>query len=150
MECDICGADGAEYLIAVEGAKLNVCQNCSGTGKIVRGPQYAREVGEDAPRIRQEMEVVDGYGALIAGARKRMGLPLEVLAERINEKHSFLERVEHEKTLPDEKLAHKLEKELGIKLLAESTSGAAVNVKDKQGKGMTLGDILEIQKKKKD
>jgi len=95
------------------------------------------------------MEVVDGYGALILGARKRMGLPLEVLAERINEKHSFLERIEHEKTLPDEKVARKLERELGIKLLQEVSSGTAVDVKDRQGKGMTLGDILEIQQKKK-
>ncbi|MFA6908155.1 MAG: helix-turn-helix domain-containing protein, partial [Candidatus Micrarchaeia archaeon] len=81
--------------------------------------------------------------------RKKMGRPLEVLAERINEKHSFLERVEHEKTLPDVKLAHKLERELGIKLLQEVSSGTAADVKDRQGKGMTLGDILEIQMKKK-
>ena len=95
------------------------------------------------------MEMVDGFGSIIAWARKKLGLPLEVLAERINEKHSFLDRVEHEKTLPDEKLAHKLERELGIKLLQEASSGTSVNVKDGQGKGMTLGDILEIQQRKK-
>jgi putative transcription factor len=148
MECEICGSEGADYIIAVEGAKLFVCAECSGSGKIVKGPAPKREESPPA-RHKAELEVADGFGQLIAGARKRMGLPLEVLAERINEKHSFLERVEHEKTLPDEKLARKLEKELGIKLLQEVSSGAAVNAKDGQGKGMTLGDILEIQKRKK-
>jgi len=148
MECEICGAEGAGYIILVEGAKLSVCSDCSGAGKLLRAPAPPRDT--EAPRAaRLEMEVVDGYGALIFGARKRMGLPLEVLAERINEKHSFLERIEHEKTLPDEKVARKLERELGIKLLQEVSSGTAVDVKDRQGKGMTLGDILEIQQKKK-
>ena len=150
MECEICGAEGAGYIVLVEGAKLNVCQDCSGAGKLIRAPQPARDpAAQPAHAGKVEMEVADGYGSIIAAARKRMGLPLEVLAERINEKHSFLERVEHEKTLPDEKLAHKLERELGIKLLQEVSSGTAVNMKDRQGKGMTLGDILEIQLKKK-
>lgn len=150
MECEICGAEGAGYIVLVEGAKLTVCQDCSGAGKLLRAPQPVRDPSSQPARAgKVEMEVVDGFGSIIAAARKRMGLPLEVLAEKINEKHSFLERVEHEKTLPDEKLAHKLEKELGIKLLQEVASGTAVDVKDHQGKGMTLGDILEIQMKKK-
>lgn len=148
MECEICGADGAGYIILVEGAKLNVCRDCSGAGKLLRAPAPPRAAAP-ARAARLELEVADGYGKLIADARKRMGLPLEVLAERINEKHSFLERVEHERTLPDEKLARKLEKELGIKLLQEVSSGSPVDVKDRQGAGMTLGDILEIQKGKK-
>jgi putative transcription factor len=150
MDCEICGIEGADYLVQVEGAKLHVCHSCSGTGKMLRAPQQQRKVEDSAPRGRIEIEVVDGYGPLIADARKKMGLPLEVLAERISEKHSFLERVEHEKMLPDEKLARKLEKELGIKLLQEVASGTAVDVKDRQGAGMTLGDILEISRKKKD
>jgi len=150
MECEICGAEGAGYIILVEGARLTVCHDCSGAGKLLRAPAPPQSAGPSpAYRGKAEMEVVDGYGQAIADARKRMGLPLEVLAERINEKHSFLERVERERTLPDEKLARKLEKELGIKLLQEVSSGVAVNVKDGQGKGMTLGDILEIQQRKK-
>ena len=148
MECEICGAEGAGYIVLVEGAKLTVCQDCSGAGKLLRAPQPVRDPSAPPARGKVEMEVVDGFGSIIAQARKKMGLPLEVLAERINEKHSFLERVEHEKTLPDEKLAHKLERELGIKLLQEVSSGTAVNVKDGQGNGMTLGDILEIQERK--
>lgn len=151
-ECEICGSGEAEYIVQVEGAKLSVCRDCSSSGKLIRGPpprQYKPKPGEEgATGGRQELEVAEGYGSLIASARKRMGLPLEVLAERINEKWSFLERVEHERTLPDEKLCHKLEKELGIKLLVPVSAGAAVATKSSSG-GMTLGDILDIQTKKK-
>lgn len=148
MECEICGGAEAEYLVIIEGAKLNVCRTCSTSGKMVRPLHTYRPDAEAAPTPKQEMEVVEGYGSIIAAARKKMGLPLEVLAERINEKHSFLERVEHEKTLPDEKVAHKLEKELCIKLLQVATESVAPST-SRSGAGMTLGDILEIQKKEK-
>ena len=152
MECEICGAGIAEYIIQVEGAKLNVCRDCSSSGKLIRGPPpkaYKPKPGEEPHASgKEEMEVVEGYGTLIAGARKKMGLPLEVLAERINEKHSFLERVEHERTLPDAKLCRKLEHELGIKLMVPIATGAAAMAKSSSG-GMTLGDILDIELKKK-
>jgi putative transcription factor len=148
MGCEICGSEEAGYLILVEGAKLSVCRDCSTTGKLIRGPQPKPRSEEGASFARQEMEVAEGYGRMISEARKSMGLPLEVLAERINEKHSFLERVEHERTLPDGKLCKKLEKELGIKLLQEASEGAPVASSSPKG-GITLGDILEIEMRKK-
>lgn len=149
MECEICGTPEAGYIILVEGAKLSVCRDCSSSGKLLKAPSAPAAKGsENSPRAKEELEVVDGYGSVIANARKKMGLSLEVLAEKLNEKHSFLERVEHEKTLPDERLAHKLEKELGIKLLASAVTGASAATGGGKG-GMTLGDILEIQQKKK-
>ncbi|MFA4983453.1 MAG: multiprotein-bridging factor 1 family protein [Candidatus Micrarchaeia archaeon] len=148
-ECEICGAPEAGYLVQVEGAKLNVCRDCSGSGKLIRAPQRQAEKGEEAPaNIRQEMEVVEGFGRIISEARRKNGLPIEVLAERINEKLSFLERVEHERTLPDEKLCRKLERELGVKLLEATASGTPVTTPQSKG-GMTLGDILEISQRKK-
>ncbi|VVC00609.1 Uncharacterised protein [uncultured archaeon] len=133
----------------MEGAKLNVCRDCSTSGKLVRGPQPVAHKGSDsAPIVTQEMEVVEGYGKLIESARKKMGLPLEVLAERIAEKQSFLDRVEHERTLPDEKLCHKLEKELGIKLRQPVTESVTTPIGNAKG-GMTLGDILDIEMKRK-
>ena len=150
MDCEICGSGEAQYLIQVEGAKMNVCRECSGTGKILRWPTQAPQKGgpgsQEAPRVRRELEVVDGYGAIMQSARKKLGLPLEVLAEKINEKLSFLERVEHQKTLPDEKVARKLEKELGIKLLEEVAESD--NAGDtRKGAPVTLGDIIEIEKR---
>ncbi|MCX8194926.1 MAG: multiprotein bridging factor aMBF1, partial [Candidatus Micrarchaeota archaeon] len=148
-ECEICGAEGAGYIILVEGAKLHVCEECSGAGKILRAPAPPPASKKSPPEsIKAEMEVVEGYGKLIAEARKRLGLPVEVLAERINEKVSFLERIEHEKTLPDERVARKLEKELGIRLLQPAAIGGSAAGGSSQG-GVTLGDIIEIERKER-
>ncbi len=155
MDCEICGADEALFLVQVEGAKLNVCRACSTSGKILRWPTREQERGGQggagsamaaAPKPRIEMEVVDGYGAILQSGRKKLGLPLEVLAERINEKLSFLERIEHQKTLPDEKIARKLEKELGITLLQEVAESDATG-DTRKGAPVTLGDIIEIEKR---
>ncbi|MFA6489620.1 MAG: multiprotein bridging factor aMBF1 [Candidatus Micrarchaeia archaeon] len=153
MDCEMCGAGEAEYLIQVEGAKMNVCRDCSGTGKIIRYPTQASRNADQggsqgAPIVRREMEVVDGYGALIQSARKKLGLPIEVLAEKINEKLSFLERIEHQKTLPDEKIAKKLEKELGIVLLQEVAMSDTPG-DTRKGAPVTLGDIIEIEKRER-
>ena len=148
MECEVCGGGEAQYLVVIEGAKLNVCSACSASGKMIKPLFTPQAQGPAARAPKEELEVVEGFGSIIAGARKKMGLPIEVLAERINEKLSFLERVEHEKTLPDEKVAHKLEKELGIKLLRAAEESAAPTT-SRSGAGMTLGDILEVQKKEK-
>lgn len=149
-ECEICGEGEGEYLVQVEGAKLLVCRDCSGSGKILKWPTQAPQRGDatQPTRARIELEVADGYGTLIAAARKRLGLPMEVLAERINEKLSFLERVERQKTLPDEKVARKLEKELGITLLVEVAEGGNEGGQ-KKGAPVTLGDIIEIERKEK-
>jgi putative transcription factor len=149
-ECEICGSGEAEYMILVEGAKLSVCRDCSVSGKLLRGPppRTFKEGRGEAASASTELEVAEGYGQIMASARKRLGLPIEVLAEKINEKLSSLERVEREKMRPDQKLCRKLEKELGIKLLIEVAESSTSPVSASKG-GMTLGDILEIQQKKK-
>ncbi|MCX8196992.1 MAG: multiprotein bridging factor aMBF1 [Candidatus Micrarchaeota archaeon] len=148
MECEICGQEGAPYLVLVEGAKLRVCRECSLSGKIIYAPPEPARQAEQTAFAKEEVEIVDGYGKLIMEARKKLGIPLEVLAEKINEKASFLERIEHEKTLPNEKLCRKLEKELGITLLVSSTEAASAGGQVRQ-KELTLGDIIEIEHKKK-
>ncbi len=148
MECDICGCEGAEYIILVEGAKLNACADCCDAGKVLRGPPK-REFTQPEAKAKDELEVIEGYGKIISSARRKMGLGLDVLAERINEKHSFLDRVEREKTLPGEKLARKLEKELGITLLQRISEGGEVPEDRGPAKGITLGDVIEIEKRKK-
>ena len=97
--------------------------------------------------------MAEGFGGTIRSARLRMKLPLSVLAERLAEKESFLERVEAEKTHPSPELARKLEKELNITLLeqAETLSGAALVESSKRAGsgGRTLGDIVEFKNKDK-
>jgi putative transcription factor len=80
-----------------------------------------------------------------------MKLPLSVLAERLAEKESFLERIEAEKTRPSIELAKKLEKELNVKLLepAEPSSMPAIFEPSRKSSGRTLGDVVEFERKEK-
>jgi uncharacterized protein (TIGR00270 family) len=148
MACDVCGDMEDGYVVLIEGARMNTCQECASLGRIISTPvRYS-----PAARVKttkQELEMVENFGEEIQKGMKRTGLPVAVLAERINEKVSFLERVVNQKTLPGEHLARKLEHELGIKLLVPASSGEEKKPSGGGGKEMTLGDVLELQKKKK-
>ncbi len=151
MDCEICGRADAPFLAIIEGAKMQVCSSCAYMGKIITYPKVQQKADPLAtPKItRKEFDLVESFGTVMRNARMKSRLPLSVLAERLNEKESFLERVEHGSTRPSESLAHKLEKELGVKLLeeVEAAQGGKYDLKGK--KDVTLGDILDFQKKKK-
>ncbi|MFH1306962.1 MAG: multiprotein bridging factor aMBF1 [Candidatus Micrarchaeota archaeon] len=160
MECEICGADEGEYISLIEGARMNVCRTCSRMGKILKYPTAPAPKSElptrpspSSTKTESEFELVEGFGSKMKNARMKMKLPLAVLAEKLAEKESFLDRIEKEKTHPSPSLARKIEKELGITLIEESSpsSSAAAGeiLKKSSSRGTTLGDILEIEKKKK-
>jgi len=123
-ECEICGKNTDElYEVSVEGAKMLACRKCSkGKGT----PLNLRKAGDEGimqqtqARSAEEVELVENYGEVIRKAREALGLPMKVLAERISEKESTLMRIEKQKAPPTEKERKKLERELGIRLLAKA------------------------------
>ena len=144
-DCEICGrSSDVLYVVDLEGARMSVCERCS------RGKSIVSKIGseQEAPtrtfarEEEPEEEVVEGYGEKIRKAREALGIPMKVLAERINEKESNLIRVENERTLPTEKLVLKLERELNIKLITKQKPSPG-NGKIKKGRNepLTLGDI---------
>lgn len=142
-DCEICGrASESLFVIEVEGTQLAACQGCTKGKTII--DVVGLEAKERKPIVAEEknealVEIIDNYGEEIRKARERLGMPLTVLAERINEKHSTLLRVEKNRMLPSEKLTAKLEKELGIRLAAKSDVGAKNNRPGKN-EPVTLGD----------
>ena len=160
MECEVCGSSDAPYLSLIEGARLHTCARCAHMGQMLMRPSSSSSApGESVPArsamrsAAPEYELSEGFGEAMRKARLGMKLPLSVLAERLAEKESFLERVEAEKTHPSVELARKLEKELNVELLeqTENLSGAALveSTKRAGAGGRTLGDIVEFQKKDK-
>jgi len=149
-ECEICGKEGAGYLIFTEGAKMRVCADCSKFGKVLQEPR-SEASGGGMRQVHERgvpmIEIVEDYAERIVKAREKMRIERKVLAEMINEMDSFLERVEHGKTLPDERLARKLEKALGIKLIETDADEKYVPVVHGERKGLTLGDVVNVKKK---
>ncbi len=153
MECEICGAEvDTLYEIEVEGTTMLVCSVCAKgkhlTGRVIGANK--REDKKSAPQAKrnekEETEVIDNYGEVIRKARENLGLPLKVLAEKISEKESTLERVESQKTLPNDKLISKLEKELGIKLTKPVEKGKPVS-EAKPSEPLSLWDAAEKKQK---
>lgn len=149
-ECEVCGRNSNDlYLVDIEGAQMTVCASCA-KGKDILQEFSDREKPE--PKLfkrapKEELQVIDNFGAVIRHARESLGLPAKVLAERINEKESTLVRVEKGEMLPDDKLAKKLEKELDIKLIVKESVEKKRYPSSKQD-GVTLGDSVVIKGKK--
>ena len=131
-DCDICGRPATTKAI-IEGATLSVCARCV---------QYGRELSAPATRRPQqsrpmvELEVVEGYGRIVRQARERAGLTRQELARKLFILENVLERIENEHLKPNEAVAKKLEKELGITLLGPRGEAPSFKIR-KRGKRIT-------------
>ncbi len=152
LYCDICGKSPVRAQILLEGAKLLACGRCMRGGKVLH-----RFDDEGAPiekpsssPVESSEEIVENFGKLIKNAREKASLPLAVVAERIQEKESYLQALEHERFMPTLDVARKLERELGIKLVekTQSVAGPAPSAA-KHFSEPTLADMVDGKKKGK-
>ena len=144
-ECEMCGASGSGFLVLVEGAKLNVCRNCAKHGKVLSAPAPLPPRRMPVRKEESEIDIIADFGRRIREAREKMRIERRVLAELVNEKESFLERIEAERTIPNEALALRLERALGIKLFEKITHEHLTTKKEKKG-DLTLGDVVVVKK----
>ena len=150
-ECEVCGEDGAELIALIEGAKLRVCYDCSKRGKVLSRvappPASVKKMGARPAGPSAEIEFVSDYADRIRAAREKMRIGVDVVAELVMEKESYLRRVEAGKALPSEELARKLEKQLGIRLFETVSYGGVVPPAKGPAGGLTLGDMIIVKKK---
>ena len=86
--------------------------------------------------------VVSNYGSLIKNAREKMGLKQEELAKKLNEKESIIQKIETANFKPGMKLAKKLERFFGIKLI-EEVEVEKVKIKKESSESFTLGHFIK-------
>jgi len=169
MACELCGKKEANYRISIEGAEMDVCESCAKHGKVLKrsysditGPVEASAIGgaggiagtgktqsvtrEPRVSMESEMEIIPNYAERIRNACNRLGISHHVLAERLSEKESYMDKVMQGRQVPDEKTARKIEKELHIALFESS---AETVVKTGKMEKATLGDVIYIEKKNK-
>lgn len=157
--CEVCGRRDAAFLAYIEGAKLSTCPSCARSGRILHSLEETEQgtvvkTYEKRPPVafREEETIIENYGKTIRAARNQKGMKREEVAKATNEKESFLELIEKERTTPPFKVLRKLEKFFGIKLIEKTTPSLvdeSVNLKTPQKKIYTLADALEFQKSKK-
>ncbi len=159
MYCEVCGKKiDKPYIVRIEGTEMKTCRECAKFG--VEHKTWSRFPKKSAlprktqkrkskPKIGQEVsfEVVENYSEIIRGIREKLGLSREDFGKKINEKASVIARLETGKMVPDIKLAKKMEKIFGIKLL-EKVEEEKVSVSPSGSAELTIGDIIKIKKKK--
>jgi putative transcription factor len=124
--CELCGRTTAEKkMIIVDGTVFNVCVACSKHGKPYApgGQALAKRkklAAAAKPQKRigfaDETMLAPDFAGRIREARMKMGLTHEQLGMKMNEKAQQLKKFETGTLKPDELLAKKLERFLGIKL----------------------------------
>lgn len=142
--CELCGKSGPLFSAIIEGSSLSVCSSCARHGKVVRKP-VVRSVPKQLSKPEVVETVVDDYAQKIHGAREAMGLSQKDFAARINEKESFVQKLESGSLKPSIDLARKLERLLKIKLVDVEQEESVSSAQNKSGP-LTIGDLIKLKK----
>ena len=169
-QCEMCGAEKPSLTTTkVEGAELQLCDDCKGFGTEVRtessgssSTKYSTSSSSgtssnasgssgssssSSSRRRRDMfddmeELAADYDQRIRDAREGTGMSQEDLANELNEKASLIRKLERGDILPSDSVQKKLERELDISLTEGSDDGDA----EWEGGGSTtttLGDVVK-------
>jgi putative transcription factor len=169
MECEVCGKTiyGGGRRVTIDGAKLVICSRCARSTKpalqtykwqptevkkvpsTAKTPQRRITTRKNVATIREELELVENYGALLREARERMSLTHDELSKKIGVKVSVLQKLETEKMVPDQEVIKKLERSLKIRLLQPIPRIPVEKEFTKQPEDLTLGDLVFVQDENK-
>jgi putative transcription factor len=121
--CELCGRTATEKkMVVVDGTVFNVCMACSKHGKPYVPASMPGRKKPLAPKQQRKIGLADAtvlapdFARIIREARMKAGLTHEQLGMKMNEKAQPLKKIESGALKPDEILAKKLERQLGIKL----------------------------------
>ena len=170
VQCEMCGAEtGSPKTIKVEGAELDVCDNCADFGTEVKtqqdsgststkystsssdqssGSSASSSSSSSSRSRRSDMfddmdEIAPDYDDRIRDARESAGLSQEELADDLNEKASLIRKLERGDVLPSDEVQQKLERELDISLTAGGSTGDEEWSSGSSTGGTTLGDVVK-------
>lgn len=168
-QCEMCGAEKPSLTTTkVEGAELDLCDDCKGFGTEVRtqsessgsskystssksgksesSSQSSSSSGGSKRRRRdmfdQMEEIATDYDQRIRQAREGTGMSQEDLAKKLNEKASLIRKLERGNMLPSDDVREKLERELDITLVEGVDDDEGEWSSGSSGK-MTLGDVVK-------
>ena len=119
MDCEVCGRREAVAIAIIDGARLNVCENCLKFGRLEKKLATEDDFDPESQNRSTELVLIEGYGRIIGVARLGKKLSVKELGRKLNISEKELEKFENESLKPIEKIARRLERELNIKILVE-------------------------------
>ncbi len=143
--CELCGRTSKLFKAKVEGTELTVCDACGKFGTVYRPVETLKQVSKPVKAKPEIIEVlVSDYSEIIRKAREKLGLTQEDFAKKINEKESFIQKVESGHMEPSIETARKLEKLLNITLVEEAPTNV-LSAKKQHSGPLTIGDIVKLK-----
>lgn len=155
MQCELCGRECGCRPAIVDGVKMMLCPGCMRHGKDIKKTDEAlittskpalerfRRPKEKDVYKDMNRELVTNWSALIKKAREKKGLSREELGFKIGERTVTISKIENGDLRPSDKVAVKLEKELGIVLFEEVKDVSAALGGSHSNRGLTLGDFIK-------
>lgn len=147
--CQLCGREQDSLEKAkIEGATLKVCDSCADMGETVSTGSTKKTKRKKRKKKRSTSKqsstvLASNYGEIIKNAREGEQLSIEEVADSLNEKESFIRKIEREDLKPEKSLASKLEKKFGIDLYV-NPSVSDVKTDSGDTRSATLGDVAEV------
>lgn len=146
MECELCGKKTEEvFLVEVENVKLYVCKECKKFGKELNIENYHREKvvlkENKIPIKEEEVEILENIGEILKKKREEMKMTQKQFGMFLNEKETFIHKIEAGEIIPPLETIRKFEKKLGIKLTTERKV-SHYESKSSKNEEFTIGDLL--------
>lgn len=128
--CEVCGAviRGKAITVEIEGAILQVCQNCAKRGEPVKVPRKplsklisrtflpTTKKTSGKPFADESFTLRRDYNIVIKRTREKLGMSQEELGRKVGEKPSVIRLLETGKLKPSDSLVRKLEHVLKVDL----------------------------------
>jgi len=143
MICEICGKKTKKlYKIFLDGAILNVCEDCKKYGKELDIKEQKNNLKQQKINIEAfEEEIEEDFNKKLKEYREKNKLTQEEIAKILGIKFSLYKSLEEGKIKPDINLAKKIEKKLGIKITKKV---ALFEEGEKKDHKLTVADIIEF------
>ena len=156
--CELCGKPATGRAL-IEGVDVWTCAACATFGKAIPVSRSVgagtiggrKNTGGARPTLKPALPpapilvIVSDYAKRIRDARTKTGLTQKEFALKINTKDSVLHHWETGTTEPTLDEARKLEKNLHVTLIEETTPAAVTSETKKASAGLTIGDVLKIK-----
>ena len=154
MQCELCGRACECRPATVDGVRMMLCPGCMRHGQgvkaaepsvVSRTPVLQRIKRPKEKDVYKDMdkELVSNFNEVIKDARKKKGLSREELGFKIGERTVTISKIENGDLRPSDKVAGKLEKELGVTLFEKVDGVSTSSLGSHSGSSMTLGDFIK-------
>ena len=138
MQCNLCGKEDSLTTAIIENIEMSVCNNCAKLGTRIQIPNRLRKKPEI---VESEEQIIEGFSSKIKRAREARGMKQEEAAKKLAIKESLIHKMESGNFTPSLRMARRLEKFFGIKLIEASTERETGNYTSKTT-NFTIADMM--------